>query len=128
MEACRKIGRCPTGSAVLTKAFDLPARYVIHAVGPVWQGGRRGEDELLRSAYRTCLEIAERQKCETIAFPSLSTGAYGYPMPEAARIALAVAQKHLEHGSRPHLIRFVLFGRDACEIFARAAEEILGGD
>ena len=99
IEACRKIGGCPTGSAVLTPGFRLPARYVIHAVGPVWHGGTHGEADLLRSAYRTCLEIAAREKLTSIAFPSLSTGAYGYPMEEAAGIALAVAREHLTAGA-----------------------------
>jgi O-acetyl-ADP-ribose deacetylase (regulator of RNase III) len=125
MEECRKIGGCPTGSAVLTPGFELPARFVIHAVGPIWNGGSRGEPELLRSAYRASLEIAQREKLESIAFPSLSTGAYGYPMRDAARIALTAAREHLAAGSSLKLVRFVLFGREAYETFAVAAEEAL---
>jgi O-acetyl-ADP-ribose deacetylase (regulator of RNase III) len=128
MQACRKIGSCRTGSAVLTPGFRLGSRFVLHAVGPVWRGGSRGEADLLRSAYRTCLEIAARRSLKSIAFPSISTGAYGYPMPEAAGIALSEAQAHLQCAqprSSLELIRFVLYGRDACEIFARAAEDLL---
>jgi O-acetyl-ADP-ribose deacetylase (regulator of RNase III) len=126
MDACRKIGRCPTGSAVMTPGFRLPARFVLHAVGPVWRGGTRGEPDLLRAAYRSCLETAAENSLESISFPSISTGAYGYPMPQAARIALEEARRHLETpGSPLRLIRFVLFGRDACEIFARVAGEVL---
>ncbi len=128
MQACRKIGGCPTGSAVLTPGFRLSARFVLHAVGPIWRGGTRGEADLLRSAYRTCLEMAAEHSLASIAFPSISTGAYGYPMPDAARLALREAREHLEKReprSSLRLIRFVLFGRDACEIFARTAEELL---
>src|SRR5215468_10560630 len=79
LEECRQVGRCPTGEARLTKGYGLKARYVIHAVGPVWSGGRRGEDELLASAYRSSLEIARQQRVETIAFPAISTGVYAFP-------------------------------------------------
>lgn len=124
-EACRKIGGCPTGSAVLTPGFSLPAAYVIHAVGPIWQGGTQGEADLLRSAYETSLEIADREGLESIALPSLSTGAYGYPMEEAARIALTTARDHVLAGSGLSLVRFVLFGRRAYDVFAEAAADVL---
>jgi O-acetyl-ADP-ribose deacetylase len=121
MEACRKIGGCPTGSAVLTPGFNLAARFVIHAVGPVWHGGNSGEPDLLRSAYQSCLEIAAREGFSSIAFPSLSTGAYGYPMGAAARIALTAARQHLKEETSLRVIRFVLFGRDALNVFVEAA-------
>jgi O-acetyl-ADP-ribose deacetylase (regulator of RNase III) len=88
LEATREIGGCPTGEARLTPGFDLPAKWIIHTVGPVWQGGKAGEDELLASCYRLSLALARDQGVETIAFPAISTGAYGYPLERAARIAL----------------------------------------
>src|SRR2546427_4159629 len=96
LDAIRKeIGRCPTGSAVVTGAGNLPAKFVFHAVGPVYRDGKHGEPELLASCYRKCLELAEERAVEKISFPSISTGAYGYPMAEAAAIAVGEAKKHL---------------------------------
>ncbi len=115
---------CPTGSAVLSAAGNLPAKYVIHAVGPVWHGGHRGEAELLAGAYRRCLQLAVEHQCGSIAFPSLSTGAYGYPMDRAARIALATAIEFLKEHAKPHLVRFVLFGSGAHAAFAAALKEM----
>jgi O-acetyl-ADP-ribose deacetylase len=126
MEACRQIGGCPTGSAVMTPGFGLRARQVIHAVGPIWCGGTQGEPGLLRSAYRACLELADKQGLHSLAFPSLSTGAYGYPLPEAARIALTAVREHLKRRSTLKTVRFVLFGGDALKTFVEAAEEVLG--
>ena len=96
MAECRKIGGCPTGSAVATTAGRLHARYVIHAVGPIWYGGSRREPELLASAYRTSLQVADERGVKTIAFPSLSTGAYGYPIEPAAGIALSTVVDYLK--------------------------------
>jgi O-acetyl-ADP-ribose deacetylase (regulator of RNase III) len=95
LAACRRIGGCPTGRAVLTPGFRLPARFVIHAVGPVWQGGGQGEPELLRRAYHSAFEVArgEPSVC-SIAFPAISTGVYGFPREQAARIALEVMHQH----------------------------------
>jgi len=91
LEACRRIGGCPTGQAVLTPGFRLRARYVIHAVGPVWQGGGQGEAELLRRAYQAAFDVARKEpSVRSIAFPAISTGVYGFPREEAARIALEV--------------------------------------
>ncbi len=115
---------CPTGSAVISRAGKLPAQFVIHAVGPVWSGGNRGEMELLTAAYQTCLQIAVDHQCRSIAFPSLSTGAYRYPMEQAARIALATTRNFLaQHGS-PALVKFVLFGDTALNIFQTTWEEV----
>ncbi len=127
MKACRAIGGCPTGSAVLTPGFGLRAGFVIHAVGPVWHGGGQGEPELLRSAYRTSLEIGAQRGIASIAFPSLSTGAFGYPIDPAARIALSEAKAHLEGATTIRLVRFVLFDAGTFERFKRAGEGILGG-
>lgn len=115
---------CPTGSAVISQAGCLPARFVIHAVGPVWRGGLVGEADLLASAYRRSLELAAAHACQSIALPALSTGAYGYPMDQAARIALGVAREWLQNESPLVLVRFVLFSGGAYGAFAAALEEL----
>ncbi len=88
LASCRKLGRCPTGEARITPAFNLPSKYVIHAVGPVWQGGGKGEPELLRSAYQNALSLAKENVCRTVAFPAISCGIYGYPLNLASEIAV----------------------------------------
>jgi len=115
---------CPTGSAVISGAGKLPARYVIHAVGPVWKGGNHGEPELLAGAYRRSLELAVEHGCRSVAFPALSAGAYGYPIDQAARIALRTAIDFLKEQGKPELVRFVLFGAGAYGAFAAALEEL----
>ena len=115
---------CPTGSAVISGGGSLSAKYVIHAVGPVWQGGNRGEAELLAGAYRRSLELAVEHGCRSIALPALSTGAYGYPMDQAARVALGTAVGFLKERGKPELVRFVLFGAGAYGAFAAALEEL----
>jgi O-acetyl-ADP-ribose deacetylase len=108
---------CPTGSAVISTAGGLDAKYVIHAVGPVWSGGRRGEAELLAGAYRRCFELAVEHDCRSIALPALSAGAYRYPLAEAARIAVETAADFLRRHGRPELVRFVLFNAEAYAAF-----------
>ena len=129
---CRRIrdrdGGCPTGKAVITGAGKLPARHVIHTVGPVWSGGKRGEEALLRSAYRSSLERAREHRLATIAFPSISTGAYGYPIDEASRIALdevatAISSRAL-HREGLEEVRFVLFSSADRETYQRALEGV----
>jgi O-acetyl-ADP-ribose deacetylase (regulator of RNase III) len=115
---------CPTGSAVISGAGRLKVRYVIHAVGPVWGGGNRGERELLAGAYRRSLELAVEHGCRSIALPALSTGAYGYPMDQAARVALSTAIEFLNEHGKPDLVRFVLFDGGAYGAFAAALEEL----
>jgi O-acetyl-ADP-ribose deacetylase len=115
---------CPTGSAVISGAGDLAAKYVIHAVGPVWRGGSAGEAELLAGAYRRSLELAIDHQCASVAFPSLSTGAYGYPIDRASRVALAVVRDFLSGLPAPLLVRFVLFGPGAYGAFAAALDEL----
>jgi O-acetyl-ADP-ribose deacetylase (regulator of RNase III) len=115
---------CPTGSAVITSAGNLKAKHVIHAVGPFWNGGRAGEAELLRSAYHKSLELAAENDCQSIAFPSLSTGAYRYPIDQASRIALKTTIEFLKTHDQPQLVRFVLFDEGAYGAFAAALEEL----
>jgi O-acetyl-ADP-ribose deacetylase (regulator of RNase III) len=112
-------GGCATGSAVVTGAGRLPARFVFHAVGPVYRGGNHGEAELLASCYRTCLNLAEEHAVQTIAFPSISTGVYGYPVSEAARIALKEVTEHLERETiRLIEVKFVLFSQADYQVYA----------
>ncbi len=128
MEECRRIGGCPTGSAVVTGAGNLPARWVIHAVGPVWSGGRRGEDDLLASAWRESLERAREIGARTVAFPSLSTGAYRFPVDRAARIALATVRDWLEaHPGELDEVRIVLFDRPTLDAWKEALDELFPG-
>jgi O-acetyl-ADP-ribose deacetylase (regulator of RNase III) len=114
-------GGCPTGGAVATAAGTLPAKYVFHAVGPVYRDGRHGEPELLASCYRRCLQLAEERAVATISFPAISTGVYGYPIKEAAAIALREVTAHLNReGVHVRHAIFVLFGRSAYEAYAEA--------
>jgi O-acetyl-ADP-ribose deacetylase (regulator of RNase III) len=115
---------CPTGSAVISGAGNLPVEHVIHAVGPVWSGGNRGEAELLAGAYRRCLELAVEHQCRSIAFPSLSTGAYRYPIDRAARVAIQTAIDFLNQRAKPELVRFVLFDAAAYAAFTAVLEEL----
>ena len=115
---------CPTGSAVISTAGDLKAKYVIHAVGPVWRGGERGEAELLAGAYRHSLELAVEHDCRSIAFPAISTGVYGYPMDLAAWIAMATTIDFLRRQGRPELVRFILFSDGTYGAFSVALEQL----
>jgi O-acetyl-ADP-ribose deacetylase (regulator of RNase III) len=115
---------CPTGSAVISGAGKLPAKFVLHAVGPVWGGGGRGEGELLASAHRRCLELALEHDCRSIAFPAISTGVYGYPLDQAARVAIGTVLAFVQEHGRPELVRFVLFGRPAYDAFASVLAEM----
>jgi len=115
---------CPTGSAVASGAGRLPAKYVFHAVGPVYSGGKRGEAELLADAYHRCLELGVENGCQSVAFPSLSTGVYGYPVDQAASIALRTTVKFLQENGTPKLVRFVLFNAEAFEAFVQALEQV----
>lgn len=115
---------CPTGSAVITSAGSLAARYVIHAVAPVWKGGQKGESGLLESAFRRSCELASEHDCRQIALPALGCGVYGYPVDQASRIALGTAKRFLEGDPTIELVRFVLFGEGAYGAFAAALEEL----
>ncbi len=120
----RRYGRgrfCPTGSAVVGAAGNLPATVVIHAVGPVWQGGDRGEPESLASAYRTALDLAAAEGARTVSFPSISTGVYGYPVDQAAPVALGTVRDWLAaHPDALDMVTFVLFSSDSLAAFERA--------
>ena len=121
---CRRIDGCPTGTAVITTGGRLPARYVIHTVGPVWHGGTRREPDLLGSAYRSSLQVAEENKVKTVAFPSISTGAYRFPIEKAAHVALFTVNQFLRNQHQIDLVRFVLFSSNDLEIYQKTAREI----
>ncbi len=125
---CRTLGGCPTGSARITGGYRLPAKYVIHAVGPVYRDGRSGEPEALAGCYRTAMDLADEHGCRTIAFPAISCGVYGYPMADAARIALTTVAERLSAGSGVQEVRFVLFGRAAFEVFEGVYRRLAGGE
>jgi O-acetyl-ADP-ribose deacetylase (regulator of RNase III) len=125
MAQCRRIGGCPTGSAVITTGGRLPARHVIHTVGPRWRGGSRGERELLASAYRASLQVAVENGLRTVAFPSVSTGVYGYPVEQAARVALGALKAFLvEHAGALERVRFVLFSAPDLAVYEEALEQV----
>jgi O-acetyl-ADP-ribose deacetylase len=123
MEELKKYKGCPTGSAVITTGGDLKAKYVIHAVGPIYKGGAKNEEKLLASAYRKCLEIATDKGIKSIAFPSISTGVYGYPIVEASRTALSTVIDYLKEHPEIETVRFVLFSDDDLKVY----EESLRG-
>jgi O-acetyl-ADP-ribose deacetylase (regulator of RNase III) len=123
---CRTLGGCPTGEAKITGGYNLPAKYVIHTVGPIWRGGDHGEAELLASCYRRSLALVQEHSIRTVAFPSISTGAYGYPMEPAARIAVTEIKRFLEQNSTVEKVVLVCFGRRAYEIHRAAVEAIIG--
>ena len=116
LEECRNIGGCPTGHARITGGYDLSARHVIHTVGPVWRGGEKGEPELLASCYRECLALAERHKLNSIAFPAISTGVYGYPLDRAAKIGLLETRAYLDGGG--NLMKIVIVCFDSANLNA----------
>jgi O-acetyl-ADP-ribose deacetylase (regulator of RNase III) len=120
MEECIRLGGCRTGDAKATTAGDLPARYVIHAVGPVWHGGDRGEDDLLASVYRRSVEIAVELGCGSISFPAISTGIFGFPIERAAPIALTTARAAAEAAGGDRRLVFVLFSAGDLEAYRAA--------
>ncbi|MBN2034038.1 MAG: O-acetyl-ADP-ribose deacetylase [Deltaproteobacteria bacterium] len=126
LEETRKIGGCPTGEARVTKGYRLPAKYVIHTVGPVWRDGQEGEDRLLANCYRNCFKAAKDLKIPSIAFPSISTGAYGFPLERATDIALRETKKFLETDKTLTKVVFVCFGEKVLNAYRKLAEKILG--
>jgi O-acetyl-ADP-ribose deacetylase (regulator of RNase III) len=117
LEECRKIGGCPTGDARITQGYNLPAKHVIHAVGPVWHGGTNNEDELLARCYRHSLSLAIRNNIKTIAFPAISTGAYGFPLQRAANIAVNEVERFLRSDPILEKVLFVCFDKEAFDAF-----------
>ena len=117
VEECAKLGGCPTGEAKLTKGYRLPARHVIHTVGPIWRGGSNGEPEKLANCYRNSMQIAADNGFATIAFPAISTGVYGYPLQEAAQIAINQVIECLNEMPSIKKVTFVLFGRKNFDIY-----------
>jgi O-acetyl-ADP-ribose deacetylase len=124
LDECRRVGRCPTGEARLTKGYRLKARHVIHAVGPMWHGGKQGEDGLLAAAYRNSLEIAHREGLATIAFPAISTGVYAFPLARATKIAVSTVADFLRAHELPKRVIFCCFGADVTETYRKALAEI----
>jgi O-acetyl-ADP-ribose deacetylase (regulator of RNase III) len=124
MEECRKIGGCPTGEAVVTTAGKLPAKYVFHAVGPIYSGSL-DDKRLLASAYQNCLNLAEQRQVKSIAFPSLSTGIYGYPLELAAPIALRTIIEHIKKPTCLQQVLMVLFGESAYKVHEQALDKLL---
>lgn len=131
LEECKRIRKTeypdglPTGKAVITSGGNLKAKYVIHTVGPIWRGGDKGEPELLAEAYRNSLKLAVSRGLKSIAFPSISTGAYGYPIEEACKIAISTVKEFLEKENELKEVVFVLYTKYDFEVYRHAAEEIL---
>jgi len=117
---CRTLGGCATGQAKITRGYKLPAKWVIHTVGPVWHGGNHGEDELLADCYRSCFALVEEHGIKTVAFPSISTGAYGFPMDRAARIAVRETKDYLTRNQSVEQVSLVCFGASALQIYREA--------
>ena len=117
LEECRKLNGCPTGEAKITRGCNLPARWVIHTVGPVWRDGQHQEDDLLRNCYRNSLALAEKHGIGTLAFPAISTGAYGFPLERAVKIAVREAKTFLAGNKTIEKVTFVCFGKAAYEAY-----------
>ena len=122
LEECRRIGSCPTGKARITGGYRLPVHWVIHTVGPIWGGGDRNEDELLARCYRNSLALAREKGARTLAFPSISTGAYGFPIARAARIALSEIEDFLEKNPIPEEVSIVCFDEHTFDTYMSALE------
>lgn len=121
---CRTLGGCKTGEAKITKGYKLPAKYVIHTPGPVWHGGSRGEPELLRSCYRSCLELASENGCKTVDFPSISTGVYHFPLDKASQIAIKAISEYLFEHPEIERVRMVCFDERTKEYYENALESL----
>ncbi len=124
LEECRKLGGCPTGDAKITTAGNMPAKYVIHTVGPIYRDGAHGEPEKLASCHRRSLEVAAENGVKSVSFPAISCGVYGYPIPKAAEIALDTVKTFLETHEGVEHVRFVLFGADTFTLFQSALERL----
>jgi O-acetyl-ADP-ribose deacetylase (regulator of RNase III) len=125
LEECRTLGGCPTGQSKLTRGYQLPAKHIIHTVGPRWGGGKSGEPELLASCYRSALQIATDRGLATVAFPSISTGIYGYPIARGCRIALRTTREFLTNHEVPRQVTFVCFSTHDRDEYRLALSEIM---
>ncbi len=125
LEECRALEGCKTGDAKITRGYQLRARYIIHAVGPVYHGGKRNEPILLASAYRASLELASQNQCSSIAFPAISTGVYGYPMEDAAHIAFRTIIDYLSEHPEIKSVRFVLYDKRALDVHAHVLQQVI---
>ncbi len=123
---CRTLGGCPTGEARITRGYRLPAKWVVHTVGPVWRGGTRGEDELLASCYRNSIALAEEKGCRTIAFPAISTGAYGFPIERAARIAVTELLRLFPAATTIEKVLLVCFDSRSAHVHRQALVDTFG--
>lgn len=119
LEECKKLGGCPTGEAKITKGYRLPAKWIIHTVGPIWQGGSNNEDELLAKCYRNSLKLAVKYGIKTIAFPAISTGAYGFPLERATKIAIREIKRFLETDSFIEKVILVCFNKSTYECYLK---------
>lgn len=126
--ACARLHGCPTGEARLTPGFALPARYIIHTPGPVWQGGQHNEAALLASSYRNSLQVAVDHGCQTVAFPSISTGVYAYPVAQAAQVAIATIKTALAQWPQLREVRLVCFDEQTYHAYQRVAQVALGNN
>lgn len=124
LQECKTINGCPTGEARITGGYQLPAKYVIHTVGPVWVDGNKSESKLLASCYQNALELAANHQCSSIAFPAISCGIYGYPLPEAARVSLSTVRECMQLQHSPKLIRWVMFDSIAYKIWSQTYHAI----
>ena len=124
LDECRTLGGCKTGEAKITKGYKLPAKYVIHTPGPVWHGGSRGEPELLRSCYRSCLELASESGCKTVDFPSISTGVYHFPLDKASQIAIKAISEYLFEHPEIERVRMVCFDERTKDYYENALESL----
>jgi len=125
LEECRRLNGCDTGDAKITKGYNLPARYVIHTVGPVWRGGSSGEEELLTSCYTRCFELAGEFHLRSIAIPAISTGVYGFPKEKAARIAVRETQKALSANKEIERVLFVCFNAETKHAYEKALQDMI---
>ena len=124
LEECRGIGGCPTGQARITRGYRLPAKFIIHTVGPIWRGGEHGEPELLASCYRCSLALAREHECATVAFPAISCGVYRYPLAEAARLSLETVQRELRAHPMPHRVKWVMFDPEVFDAWTDVYREL----
>ncbi len=124
LEECRTLGGCPTGEAKMTKGYRLPARHVIHTVGPVWQGGGAGEEALLQSCYRNCMELAVHHSIHSIAFPAISTGVYRFPPDRATKIAIETVTGALDGDHTLEVVTFCCFGNEMADLYRSAIERL----